>query len=208
MPTMKVACSANFLGALIPGEGSEAPPFPRKMLRPPPGLWSSDIFYLASDQWNGFVMISLENHNSVPVSWLNSSSGVYDNAGNFAFDFQPLQQPSREGNWGGGSVTLAPVVVQGGWGAGSCPDRAECRAPALSTHGACCQQMILVAVSLLQDLKSFLLGHFVSDKIEASIFNVIDILLVLEVTRNDGWVFDLFFSSITITAEIRGVKLA
>lgn len=52
------------------------------------------------------------------------------------------------------------------------------------------------------------MGHFVSDKIEASIFNVIDILLVLEVTRNDGWVFDLFFSSITITAEIRGVKLA
>lgn len=50
----------------------------------------------------------------------------------------------------------------------------------------CCQQMALVAASLLPDLKSFLLGHFVSDKIVARIFNVIDILLVLEAMRNDG----------------------
>lgn len=55
------------------------------------------------------------------------------------------------------------------------------------------QQMTLGTVSLLRDLKSFLLGHFVSGKIEAGVFDVIDILLVLEVTRNDGWVFNLFF---------------
>lgn len=84
------------------------------------------------------------------------------------------------------------MVVQGGWEAGSCPDRAERWGPSLSTDYACCQQT-LGAISLLQDLRRFLLGHFVSDKIEASIFNVIDILLVLEVTRNDGWVFNLFF---------------
>lgn len=42
----------------------------------------------------------------------------------------------------------------------------------------------------------------------ASIFNMIDILLVLEITRNDGWSSISFSSSITITAEIRDVKLA
>lgn len=98
-------------------------------------------------------------------------------------------------------------MVQGGWGAGSCPDRAECRAPALSTLRVLSTNDSGRSLSITRS-QEFLLGHFVSDKIEASIFNVIDILLVLEVTRNDGWVFDLFFSSITITAEIRGVKLA
>lgn len=122
--------------------------------------------------------------NSVQISWLNSLLGVNKMPGTLHSRF-PVLTTTRQG--GKLRQTVPTSRTCGG------PGRMGSWLMSRESSLHVLQQMTLGAVSLLRDLKSSLLGHFVSDKIEAGVFDVIDILLVLEVTRNDGWVFNLFF---------------